>query len=279
VHTAVEVAPIVWDMMESILLGPEGTGPSGGDGKHGVNVKDVKESLDNAREVTRRLGECIQAIMNKDGDRGDVGAEKKSLRDDAHLFLKSVVQLSNTVKLHGGVRSSALRTNMVKLTNATEEFAILLHVSSFSPSPTPTTASSTSTTASTSIRPYSPSLSTSTSASVLPLPQSNHLHLPEVENRLGLGPGLTRSRSAQASASGSPSMSMVTMSKMGPGPSSPAALDAPRSAQPLQTFKLPVIRRLRDREREPGNGLRMDGSGNGTGFNGFNGIGVGNDLG
>lgn len=184
------------------------------------------------------------------------------------------MQLSNTVKIYGGARSSALRANMVKLTNATEEFAILLHVSSFSPSPTPTTASSLST--STSIRPYSPTppalmpLSASASTSVLPLPQTKHLHLPESDTRdrgVGLGPGLSRSRSAQGSSS-----SIVTTSKMGLVPSSPAALDAPRSAQQLQTFKLPAIRRLRDRDRERDAGLRIDGIG-------FNGIGAGNDPG
>lgn len=172
-----------------------------------------------------------------------------------------MVQLSNIIKIHGGVRSSALRTNMVKLTNATEEFAILLHVSSFSPSPTPTTASSTS--SATSVRPYSPSpsalMSLSASASPSVQPQANHLHLPDWDLRdrgLGLGPGLSRSRSAQASAAGAGSpMASATTNRLG-APSSPAVLDGPRSAQPLQSFKLPVIRRLRD--REPGNALRID---------------------
>lgn len=86
VHAAVEIAPTVWDLMESVLLGREMTSTS--NGRHEVNVKDVKESLNNAREVTRRLRECVQAVMKKEGDKGDVGAEKKSLRDEAHLFLK-----------------------------------------------------------------------------------------------------------------------------------------------------------------------------------------------
>ncbi|KAJ3811149.1 RAM signaling pathway protein-domain-containing protein [Lentinula lateritia] len=225
VQAAVEVAPTVWDMIENVLLGNE----EGKGVKAGVNLLEMKESLENARAITSRLTECLETMRNKEG--GDVGSERKSLREDAHLFLKSVVQLSNAIKIYGGARSSALRTNMVKLTNSTEEFAILLHVSSFSPLPAPTT--------------------------------TNLLRLPELENRgLGLGPALSRSRSAQGS----------TTSKL---PPSPAPTEAPRSAQPLQSFKLPVIRRLRD--RETANGFRIDGITSGTGFG--NGNGTGNDPG
>jgi hypothetical protein len=124
-----------------------------------------------------------------------------------------VVQLSNHVKVYGGVRSTALRTSMVKLTNSTEEFAILLHVSSFSPSSSSLTS-----------RPYSPMLSASSS-------QVNLLSLPD-ETRLG--PGLSRSRSAQPSVS----------SKI---PVSPG-VEVSRSALPSQSFKLPIIKRLRDRD-------------------------------
>lgn len=82
---------------------------------------------------------------------------------------QTVVQLSNIIKAHGAPHtvSSALRTKMVKLTNSTEEFAIILHVWSFSP---------------TIPRPYSPMLST----------------LSPDENRLGFS--LSRSQSAQPSA-------------------------------------------------------------------------------
>ncbi|KAJ3876417.1 RAM signaling pathway protein-domain-containing protein [Lentinula edodes] len=263
VQAAVEVAPTVWDMIENVLLGNE----EGKGVKAGVNLLEMKESLDNARAITSRLTECLQAMRNKEG--GDVGSERKSLREDAHLFLKSVVQLSNAIKTYGGARSSALRTNMVKLTNSTEEFAILLHVSSFTPLAAPTAVASSST----SIRPYSPSpmLNASVPAVPSPLPsvlysqsQTNLLHLPEIENRgLGLGPALSRSRSAQGS----------TTNKL---PPSPAPTEAPRSAQPLQSFKLPVIRRLRD--REAANGFRIDGITGGTGLHG-NGNGIGNDPG
>ncbi|KAJ4488536.1 RAM signaling pathway protein-domain-containing protein [Lentinula aciculospora] len=260
VQAAVEVAPTVWDMIENVLLGDE----EGNSARTNSNSPEVKESLDNAREITRRLTECVHVIRHKEG--GDVVSERKTLREDAHLFLKSVVQLSNAIKAYGGVRSSALRTNMVKLTNSTEEFAILLHVSSFSPSPTPNTGASSST------RPPSPMLSSSIPAIPSPSPsvlysqsQTNLLHLPEAENRgLGLGPALSRSRSAQGSMT----------SKL---PPSPASTEAPRSAQPLQSFKLPVIRRLRDRET---NGLRIDKNITGTshGFHG-NGSGIGSDPG
>ncbi|KAJ3757444.1 RAM signaling pathway protein-domain-containing protein [Lentinula raphanica] len=220
VQTAVDVAPTVWDMIENVLLGDEGTGV-----KVGVNSQDVKDNLDSARAITARLTECLHTIKNKEG--GDVGAERKNFKEDAHLFLKSVVQLSNAIRTYGGVRSQALRSNMVKLTNSTEEFAILLHVSSFSPSPTPSAAAA----------------------------SSSLLHLPEAEHRgLGLGPALSRSRSAQAS----------TTNQL---PPSPAPTEAPRSAQPLQSFKLPALRRLRDRERESTlNSLRAEGNSSGVGI-------------
>ncbi|KIK63550.1 hypothetical protein GYMLUDRAFT_57243 [Collybiopsis luxurians FD-317 M1] len=271
VQSAVEVAPTVWQLMEGVLLGDGKSTTGKSAGTNGINVKEIKESLDGAKEITRRLADCVQTIRNKESGT-DVGTERKNLREDAHLFLKSVVQLSNTVKKYGGVRSSALRTNMVKLTHSTEEFAILLHVSSFSPSPTPTTATSLF-----SSRSYSPSPMHSASASTTASPaasyssysqsQSNLLHLPEPsENRgLGLGPGLSRSRSAQ-----SPSTTTSTASKL---PPSPAVVEAPRSAQPLQTFKLPIIRRLKERDAGLGSSPRLDASINGHS------IGVGHELG
>lgn len=63
---------------------------------------------------------------------------------------------------------------MVKLTNATEEFVILLHVSSFSPAPTP--------------RPYTPLVG----------PQPSPLSHPDDGK---LGANLSRARSAAHSAS------------------------------------------------------------------------------
>uniref|UniRef100_A0A0W0F3S4 Leucine-rich repeat-containing protein sog2 n=2 Tax=Moniliophthora roreri TaxID=221103 RepID=A0A0W0F3S4_MONRR len=195
VQDAVDVAPSVWDMVEEALSGVLDTKP------------EVRDSLDRARSVTKSLSDMMRAIKE-----GQVTADKKVLREEAHMFLKHVVQLSNAVKIYGGAVSSTLRTSMVKLTNSTEEFAILLHVSSFSPSP-----------ASSSARPYSPMLG-------LPNPQS-HLNLPEER----LSPGLSRSRSAQAA---------TTSTKL---PISPIP-DGSKSALPHQSFKVPVIKRFRDRE-------------------------------
>lgn len=50
-----------------------------------------------------------------------------------------MIQLLNTIKTHGTSHplSSELRSNMVKLTNATQEYVMLLHVSSFSHTPRP----------------------------------------------------------------------------------------------------------------------------------------------
>ncbi|KAF5373082.1 hypothetical protein D9758_001612 [Tetrapyrgos nigripes] len=193
VQAAVDVAPTVWDQMEDALVDAL------------ESNAEVRESLDRARWVTQRLSDMITAMKE-----GDPAGDKKTLREDANVFLKTVVQLSNYVKMYGGVRSTALRTNMVKLTNSTEEFAILLHVSSFSPS---TSAP----------RPYSPMLSASSS-------QVSLLNLPE-ETRLG--PGLSRSRSAQ------PYVSKIPVS---PG------VEGSRSALPSQSFKLPIIKRLRDKD-------------------------------
>lgn len=91
---------------------------------------------------------------------------------------------------------------MVKLTNSTEEFVILLHVSSFSSSSTP--------------RPYSPMIAGASA-------QHGLLGAPD-DSRLG--PSLSRSRSAQAAAS----LKLVAPSK-----------DGSRSALPTQSFNLPPI--------------------------------------
>lgn len=88
-----------------------------------------------------------------------------------------VVQLSSAVKTYKEAQDvpSVLRNNMVRLTNAAEEFAILLHVSSFSPM-TP--------------RSFSPVVSS-------PLPPA---HIAQ-QNDSQLGSSLSRSRTAQVSPS------------------------------------------------------------------------------
>ncbi|KAJ8517452.1 hypothetical protein ONZ45_g5378 [Pleurotus djamor] len=197
---AVDVAPTVWDMMDDILA----------DVLH--SDADVRECLTRAKMVTDRLRDAIRAIVEGTGK-----ADKKSMRDDAHIFLKSVVQLSNVLKTYGSgiMVPPPLKSNMVKLTNATEEFAILLHVSSFSPSATP--------------RSYSPMLSTTMNLSGLLNPPHSASASTE-ETRLVSS--LSRSRSAQ------PSASMKHRFQQEP----------PRSALPSQTFKIPTVRK---RGRDP----------------------------
>ena len=68
---AVEAAPAVWGMMTEILADVLQT-----------NV-EVRESLELARVLTKRLGETILAVQQ-----GDNTADRKSLRDDAHVFVK-----------------------------------------------------------------------------------------------------------------------------------------------------------------------------------------------
>jgi len=202
IQTAVEVAPTVWDMIEQTL----------GETLDAV----VRESLDRARAVTRRLADTTRVMQ----EGGDVAVDKKALREDSNLFLKTVVQLSNIIKQYGGAHSAMLRSNLVKLTNSTEEFAILLHVSSFSPLPSGNGRSY-------SPMPGSPAPSVMSSVSVGLLE----------EYRVGMS--LSRSRSAQPSAS----------SKLAPQPPQ----EHPRSALPSQTFKVPpVLRRGRSAIGEAG---------------------------
>ncbi len=71
---------------------------------------------------------------------------------------------------------------MVKLTNATQEFVMLLHVSSFSPAPTP------------GMRSYSPMVGLAAQPSPLPTP----LPTPGLEDGR-LGSNLSRNRGANPS--------------------------------------------------------------------------------
>ncbi|KAF8654226.1 hypothetical protein AX16_003750 [Volvariella volvacea WC 439] len=145
VMKAVKVAPAVWSMMEELSEHPE-----------------LRENLEKAKAITEKLGETIRLIQETNSS-----VEKKTLRDDARIFLRIVVQLSNFIKQGNHAVSSALRSNMVKLTNSTEEFAIFLHVSSYAPTAT---------------RPYSPMLPS-------PFPATSE------DNRLTSS--LSRSRSVQ----------------------------------------------------------------------------------
>ncbi|KAK7035733.1 leucine-rich repeat-containing protein SOG2 [Favolaschia claudopus] len=226
IQAAVEVAPTVWDLMEQTL----GEALS----------EEVSESLERARAVTRRLADMTRSMQ----EGGDGALDRRMLREDSNLFLKTVVQLSNVIKTYGGAHPT-LRSNLVKLTNSTEEFAILLHVSSFSPLP------------SSNPRPYSPmpaspALST-TSISFTAITHSSHHNsqfngtTAMANSSLGLGPpeeyrvgsSLSRSRSAQPSSGSKLAL--------------PPAQEQPRSALPSQSFKVPpVLRRGRSTVGEAG---------------------------
>ncbi|KAG7086559.1 hypothetical protein E1B28_002507 [Marasmius oreades] len=189
VQAAIDIAPFVWDMVEGHLSDM-------------LEVRsDMRESLTKARLSTKSLSDMIHALKD-----GDPSVDKRALREEANIFVKIVVEIISAIKPYGGTTSNDFRVKMSQLTNATEEFAILLHVSSFSHPP----ASSTS-------RSYSPMLSAL-----------------GLSDEVKLGPGLSRSRSAQQSISIRP-------------PTSPIP-EGSRSALPNQTFKVPVMRRFRDRE-------------------------------
>ncbi|PCH38160.1 hypothetical protein WOLCODRAFT_161344 [Wolfiporia cocos MD-104 SS10] len=180
---ALDAAPAIWEMMGEIL--DETQEPK----------DDLKGTLRKAQDVAERLRRNIESIQD-----GDPVLDRKPLHDDARTFAKTVIQLSNAIRVHGTAHplSSTVKMNMVKLTNATEEFVILLHVSSFSPAPIP--------------RPYSPMVA-------LPSP----LGLPGDDGRLGTS--LSRSRTAIP----------LTNSKLGP-----TVRDPPYSALPHQTFAIPT---------------------------------------
>ncbi|TFK55152.1 hypothetical protein OE88DRAFT_1780062 [Heliocybe sulcata] len=183
-NTAVGAAPVVWTMVDEILNDIQD------------EREELRESLAKAKAVTEDLSQNIRFVLEK-----DPAADRKTLREDAHVFVKSVVQLSSAIKSYGEDHQvpHKLRSNMVKLTNATEEFVMLLHVSSFSPSATP--------------RPYSPMVAS----------QPNGMMLAPEDGRLGAS--LSRSRSALPPNS----------SKLGH-----PLRDGPRSALPHQhAFKLP----------------------------------------
>ncbi|KAH8116899.1 RAM signaling pathway protein-domain-containing protein [Phellopilus nigrolimitatus] len=198
---AVRAAPAVWSVLEEISNEISGA------------PVDLRDSLAKAQGLTRRLGENIRAIQE-----GLPGADRKLLREDSHVFVKTVIALSKVVKDYGSAHrlSVQLRGDIAKLTNATQEFVMLLHVSSFAPS-TP--------------RSYSPMVSHAA------LNASAGMHSPSIGNPTAEeqttnldvnGAGLSRSRSAQPAAN----------SKLAATATNPA----PRSALPYQGgFKIPAL--------------------------------------
>jgi len=196
-EVAVESAPAVWGMMDRIVEDLRDM-PGGSE--------EVQKAIARARETTGMLKAHIRAIRD-----GEAGADKRGFREDAHVFVKAVVKLSNVIKMHGSGHElfPALRAKVVELTHATQEFTMLLHVSSFTPA-TP--------------RGYSP-MTTQTSASpatsVFP-PSRLGRASPPVDIRLGAN--LSRSRSTQQARS-----------KL---MNAPMLHDVPRSALPHMSFNI-----------------------------------------
>ncbi|KAI9057861.1 hypothetical protein FKP32DRAFT_1597815 [Trametes sanguinea] len=195
---AVEAAPEIWELMDEMLASEESQ--AGGEGKGGPS-DELRVVLARAKDVTERLRRSIAAVQEGAHSQAVDG---KALHDDAHIFVKTVIHLSNVLKTRGtappstpssvppsasgaaaqstnpgttSALSSTLRTKMVRLTNATQEFVMLLHVSSFSPAPTP------------GLRSYSPMVGLAAQGSPLPTP------LPAMEDGR-LGSNLSRARSA-----------------------------------------------------------------------------------
>ncbi|KAH7889999.1 RAM signaling pathway protein-domain-containing protein [Phlebopus sp. FC_14] len=201
-EAAVDSAPAVWEMMKEIVGSMPDTPASS---------QDVQESLSNATAVTERLRANIVAMRS-----GDPSSDRKALREDAHVFVKTVVKLSNVIKTYGSSHAlfPDLRAKMIALTNSTQEFVMLLHVSSFSPSLTP--------------RPYTP---------ITNILQSNFNG--GIED-YRLGTNLSRSRSTQQPKT----LKLVA----------PSTRELPRSALPHQSFNIALPQRygdgIKDRTRD-----------------------------
>ncbi|KAG0705293.1 RAM signaling pathway protein-domain-containing protein [Suillus ampliporus] len=189
-EVAVEAAPAVWEMLKEIV------------DNLSEGAEEFRNTLLKAKSTTERLRSNINAMRC-----GDPGADRKGLREDAHVFVKIVVKLSNMVKTHGTSHAvfSDLLGKMLALTHATQEFVMLLHVSSFSPSSTP--------------RPYSPMTAILAPSAV---------RLTADDGRLGAN--LSRSRS---------STQPKTLKLFG-------HITAPRSALPNQSFNIPRMRDTSD---------------------------------
>ncbi|KIY43334.1 hypothetical protein FISHEDRAFT_67851 [Fistulina hepatica ATCC 64428] len=195
VRQVVNVAPVVWDMIQDVMADELQIMP------------DVVKNLETGRAVTRRLRGLVLQLQGS-----DPSVDRKALREDAHLFLKSVVQLSNFVKTYAGDRpqTSSLRSQMVELTNATTDFAILFKVSNLSSAPS---------------RPQ-----------LLESPVQSPALPP-----IGAEPpflGLPRDHRLARSLSRSQSIHQRS-------PSARTVLDPPRSAQPGMQFHVPTLRRTR----------------------------------
>ncbi|EIN07514.1 hypothetical protein PUNSTDRAFT_136193 [Punctularia strigosozonata HHB-11173 SS5] len=184
----IEAALPVWEMLEEIAKDESGAVPPA--------------ELARAQAVTTSFDGHLRRVESGDA------TERSALRDDAHVFVKTVIHLANLMKPYAGPQVAPLRAKMHELSNATEETVILLHASSFSPPATP--------------RSHSPM--------VFGQPNGGLSVLGSDLDGGRLGVNLSRSRSAQTA-------------KAPQAVSSPR--EVPRSAAPhQQTFKLPPHPRL-----------------------------------
>ena len=139
-EAATETARSVWKMMDEVVHDTKETSV------------ELLESLERGQDITKRLKEKIQAMRG-----GAADGDRKAFWEDAHLFVKvslnvhlagpfpltpipqSVVSVSTILKAFSVSHpfSAILRSNIARLTQTTQDFAILLQVSSFSPAPTP----------------------------------------------------------------------------------------------------------------------------------------------
>ncbi|KIJ63249.1 hypothetical protein HYDPIDRAFT_29512 [Hydnomerulius pinastri MD-312] len=240
-EAAVDSAPAVWEMMKEIVTSlSETPGTS----------QDIENSLIKAGAITERLRANIIATRV-----GDPASDRKALREDAHVFVKTVVKLSNVIKTYGSSHAlfPDLRAKMVALTNSTQEFVMLLHVSSFSPSSTP--------------RPYSPmtgvlahsnftnGISSSNYATGL---QSNFA-ITTANGGAGAGGGGLEDNRLGANLSRSRSTQQPKALKLvAPG----SSRDIPRSALPSQSFNIAMPPRFAVPVSSAGIVVNGDGSGN-----------------
>ncbi|GJJ12081.1 hypothetical protein Clacol_006322 [Clathrus columnatus] len=104
-EAATGTAGSVWQMLDDVL-------------RVGDKNSELPEALQTAQDVTNRLAEKVRNIREK-----ALEGNRKAFWEDAHTFVK-------------------LRSSIAKLTQSTQDFAILLQVSSFSPAPTPSLYSS-----------------------------------------------------------------------------------------------------------------------------------------
>lgn len=141
VEAATETASSVWKMLDDVLRF--------GDDSN----SEFSDALKTAQIITGKLSENVRKFRGKSLD-----SNRKAFWEDAHAFVKIVVNVLTLIKTRSNHHpfSLNLRNNIAKLTQSTQDFAILLQVSSFSPAPTPNLYSP----AQTPVTPVKPAAST-----------------------------------------------------------------------------------------------------------------------